>query len=49
MFHHGPVRDSLAWDVIKVTIVDAPELSVYLDQNLTVSQAVVQAASGSTK
>ncbi|CAE7447262.1 unnamed protein product [Symbiodinium natans] len=29
MFHHGPVRDSLAWDVIKVTIVDAPELSVY--------------------
>ncbi|CAE7033282.1 unnamed protein product [Symbiodinium sp. CCMP2592] len=29
MFHHGPVRDSLAWDVIKVTIVDAPELAVY--------------------
>ena len=28
MFHHGPVRDSLAWDVIKVTIVDACELPV---------------------
>lgn len=29
MFHHGPVRDSLAWDVIKVSIVDASELPVY--------------------
>ncbi|CAK9114463.1 unnamed protein product [Durusdinium trenchii] len=29
MFHHGPVRDSLAWDVIKVTIVEAKTLPVY--------------------
>jgi len=28
-FHHGPVRDSLAWDIIKVTIVDAADLPVY--------------------
>merc|ERR1712176_1088909 len=29
LFHHGPVRDSLAWDIIKITIIDAAELSVY--------------------
>ncbi|CAJ1363649.1 unnamed protein product [Effrenium voratum] len=29
MFHHGPVRDSLAWDIIKVSIVDAAELPVF--------------------
>jgi len=29
MFHHGPIRDSVAWDVIKVTVVDAADLSVY--------------------
>jgi hypothetical protein len=29
MFHHGPVRDSIAWDVIRITIIDADELSVY--------------------
>lgn len=32
MFHHGPVRDSLAWDVIKVTIVNARELPVRAPQ-----------------
>jgi hypothetical protein len=29
MFHHGPIRDSVAWDVIKVTVVDAPLLRVF--------------------
>eukprot|EP00931_Biecheleriopsis_adriatica_P091454 TRINITY_DN6533_c0_g2_i1.p1 TRINITY_DN6533_c0_g2~~TRINITY_DN6533_c0_g2_i1.p1 ORF type:complete len:758 (+),score=173.38 TRINITY_DN6533_c0_g2_i1:50-2323(+) len=29
VYHHGPVRDSLALDIIKVTIIDAEELPVY--------------------
>lgn len=29
VYHHGPVRDSLALDIIKVTIIDAHELPVY--------------------
>eukprot|EP00928_Gymnodinium_smaydae_P075492 TRINITY_DN5851_c0_g3_i2.p1 TRINITY_DN5851_c0_g3~~TRINITY_DN5851_c0_g3_i2.p1 ORF type:complete len:372 (-),score=54.46 TRINITY_DN5851_c0_g3_i2:49-1164(-) len=29
VYHHGPVRDSLALDIIKVTVVDAAELPVY--------------------
>jgi hypothetical protein len=29
VYHHGPVRDSLALDIIKVTIVDARELPVF--------------------
>jgi hypothetical protein len=29
VYHHGPVRDSLALDIIKVTVVDARELPVY--------------------
>lgn len=29
VYHHGPVRDSLALDVIKVTITDVHELPVY--------------------
>lgn len=29
MFHHGPVRDSVAWDIIKITTVEAEKLGVY--------------------
>ncbi|CAK0850878.1 unnamed protein product [Prorocentrum cordatum] len=29
VYHHGPVRDSLALDIIKVTVVDAHELPVF--------------------
>jgi len=29
VYHHGPVRDSLALDIIKVTVVDADELPVF--------------------
>merc|ERR1712217_232561 len=29
VYHHGPVRDALALDIIKVTIIDVDELPVY--------------------
>lgn len=29
MFHNGPARDSIAWDVIKATVADVDDLSVY--------------------
>lgn len=29
MFHHGPVRDSVAWDIIKITTLEAEKMGVY--------------------